>query len=123
MDPNPIEFESTISISPERVQKLARNAIGAYRLVYVPERDVQLALQSLGLADEVVFRKLKDDKLFLSPKPGVTVERFNELLLKAEAGLGRKLNIAAIGMLTLISIGVGAALAWVAMQGPALGGG
>jgi hypothetical protein len=87
-DIDAVDFESQLQISPGRVQRLARKAIGAYHLVPEPTRDVQLALRCLGVADEVVFRKLEDRVLFLSPQPGVTVERFNDILVKLDKSVG-----------------------------------
>jgi hypothetical protein len=87
-DIDAVEFESQLEISPARVQKLARRMIGAYHLVPEPIRDVQLALKGLGVADEIIFRKLEANTLFLSPQPGVPVERFNEILVKLHKSLG-----------------------------------
>jgi hypothetical protein len=83
-----VEFESQLQISPTRVEKLARQSIGAYHLVPEPTRDMQLALKSLGFADEVVFRRLEGRNVFLSPQPGVPVERFNQILLVLDRRLG-----------------------------------
>ena len=105
-DIDAVDFESQLQISPARVERLARKAIGAYHLVPEPTRDVQLALRCLGVADEVVFRKLEDRVLFLSPQPGVTVERFNDILVKLDRSLGDRSLYIRGGLIGLFCAGL-----------------
>ena len=89
-------MQTTITVYEKALNKWACDLTGAHRVDTLWEENIELILVKTGFKPDIIYQLTGNAgmagagflNLVVSPKDGTTVERFNEIVIALEQGLG-----------------------------------